>query len=184
MEDFINNAARSIPFDNLIGGPLTACVNAQAQAANTTIEFIKGVCTNHNDTGKNKSADNKIHETASLKFSFMQNNKERVLTVPLLTIVPIPYFQIDSVKLNFRADMSFDKDNNLMAKFASQNRGEVESNQSSKYNVQNQLDVEVIASSQSIPPGLNKLLGILNDNCVVVEDENTDEINSAEKKQK
>lgn len=30
---------QGLPFDNLIGGPLNACILAQAQAAQTTVNF-------------------------------------------------------------------------------------------------------------------------------------------------
>ena len=32
---------QGLPFDNLIGGPLNACILAQAQAAQTTVNFIQ-----------------------------------------------------------------------------------------------------------------------------------------------
>ena len=36
------SALNSIPFGNIIGGPLAACVHAQAEAAQTTMDFIRG----------------------------------------------------------------------------------------------------------------------------------------------
>ena len=38
----VASALNSIPFGNIIGGPLAACVRAQAEAAHTTIDFIRG----------------------------------------------------------------------------------------------------------------------------------------------
>lgn len=38
----VASALNSIPFGNIIGGPLAACVRAQAEAAQTTIDFIRG----------------------------------------------------------------------------------------------------------------------------------------------
>ena len=37
------SALQSIPFGSIIGGPLKACVEAQALAAKTTWEFIQNV---------------------------------------------------------------------------------------------------------------------------------------------
>ena len=36
------SALHSIPFGNIIGGPLAACVHAQAEASQTTLNFIRG----------------------------------------------------------------------------------------------------------------------------------------------
>ena len=37
------SSLQSLPFGNIIGGPLVACVEAQAQAARTSWEFIQNV---------------------------------------------------------------------------------------------------------------------------------------------
>ena len=37
------NAMQAIPFSSMIGGPLNACIEAQAMAARTSWEFIKEV---------------------------------------------------------------------------------------------------------------------------------------------
>ena len=37
------NALQAIPFGTIIGGPLKACIEAQALAAQTTWEFIQNV---------------------------------------------------------------------------------------------------------------------------------------------
>ncbi|MFR4222744.1 MAG: DUF2589 domain-containing protein [Akkermansia sp.] len=37
------SSLKSLPFGNIIGGPLVACVEAQAQAARTSWEFIQNV---------------------------------------------------------------------------------------------------------------------------------------------
>lgn len=37
------NALQSLPFGTLIGGPLAACVEAQAKAAKSSWEFIRDV---------------------------------------------------------------------------------------------------------------------------------------------
>lgn len=37
------NALQAIPFSSMIGGPLKACIEAQAMAAKTTWDFIQEV---------------------------------------------------------------------------------------------------------------------------------------------
>ena len=47
------NALQSLPFGTLIGGPLAACVEAQAKAAKSSWEFIRDVgLTDTEDGGK------------------------------------------------------------------------------------------------------------------------------------
>ena len=41
--DVATSSLKSLPFGNIIGGPLVACVDAQAQAARTSWEFIQNV---------------------------------------------------------------------------------------------------------------------------------------------
>ena len=44
-------ALTDIPFENIIGGPLNACVNAQSQAAVSTVNFIQNVGLNQAEDG-------------------------------------------------------------------------------------------------------------------------------------
>ena len=49
------SAMQAIPFSSMIGGPLKACIEAQAMAAKTSWEFIKEVGLNTDEKGQ-KSA--------------------------------------------------------------------------------------------------------------------------------
>ena len=75
------SAMQAIPFSSMIGGPLKACIEAQAMAAKTSWEFIKEVGLNTDEKGQKSD-------------------------VPLLTIVPIPYIAINSVDINFKANIN------------------------------------------------------------------------------
>jgi hypothetical protein len=68
---------------------------------------------------------------------------------------------IDTIRLNFRANMSIDSNDNLVAKYAVQGSSNIESNQKSNFNIQNQMDVEVLATGNHVPDGLNKVLEVL-----------------------
>ena len=52
------SALQAIPFGSIIGGPLKACVEAQALAAKTTWEFIQNVGINVNPETGEKTAVN------------------------------------------------------------------------------------------------------------------------------
>ena len=93
------SALQAIPFGSIIGGPLKACVEAQALAAKTTWEFIQNVGINVNPETGEKTAVN-------VSFSFIQGGRLVQLNIPLLTIVPIPYIAIREVDINFKANIS------------------------------------------------------------------------------
>ena len=66
---------KSLPFGNIIGGPLVACVEAQAQAARTSWEFIQNV---------GLYADGEEKKTVNVSFQFIKDGRMAQITVPLL----------------------------------------------------------------------------------------------------
>jgi hypothetical protein len=80
------NALQAIPFGQIIGGPLSACVDAQREAAMTTVSFINDIVFTTDKDG-NK-------EAVYVKFQYRRNGKNTVLSIPLLTLIPIPYLAI------------------------------------------------------------------------------------------
>ena len=93
------NALQAIPFGSIIGGPLKACIEAQAMAAQTSWQFIQEV-------GLNTDPNTGQKEAVNVSFQFMQNGHMVQLNVPLLTIVPIPYIAIHDIDINFKANIS------------------------------------------------------------------------------
>ena len=92
------NALQAIPFGSIIGGPLKACIEAQAMAAQTSWQFIQEV-------GLNTDPNTGQKEAVNVSFQFMQNGHMVQLNVPLLTIVPIPYIAIHDIDINFKANI-------------------------------------------------------------------------------
>ncbi|MCI7424817.1 MAG: DUF2589 domain-containing protein, partial [Prevotella sp.] len=90
---------QGLPFDNLIGGPLNACIQAQNDAAMTSINFINNVCLNEDKETGEKSA-------VYVSFSFIQNGRKVVINVPMIAIVPIPYIAINSIDISFKATVN------------------------------------------------------------------------------
>lgn len=164
----------------MIGGPLQACIEAQAMAAKTTWDFIQQVGLNTDEKGE-KSAIN-------VSFSFMQGGRMVQLNVPLLTIVPIPYIAIHSIDINFKASISassssfnentesttkggelgvnasvgfgpFKAKANLKANYSS--KKDSKATEESKYSIESTIDVAVKAGQDSMPAGLAKVLEML-----------------------
>jgi hypothetical protein len=175
------NALQAIPFSSMIGGPLNACIEAQAMAAKTSWDFIQEVGLNIDpNTGEKKAVN--------VSFSFIQNGREVQLNVPLLTIVPIPYIAIHSIDINFKANISassssvteqsnstafdasaevnagfkkgpFHMDAKLKANYSS--KKDSKATEESKYSVEYTMDIAVKAGQDSMPAGLAKVLELL-----------------------
>lgn len=176
------SALQAIPFGSIIGGPLNACIEAQAMAAQTSWKFIDAVgLMTDKKTGEKK--------TVNVSFQFLQNGRMAQINVPLLTIVPIPYIAIQTVDIAFKANISassssvtetssssaleaelgaegkigygpFSVSANMKANYSS--KKDSKSTQDSKYSVEYTMDVAVKAGQDSMPAGLAKVLELLN----------------------
>ncbi len=89
------NQLGALPFGSLIGGPLNAAIEAQAQAALSSVDFIQKVGLTEDGAVQN------------VKFKYVDStSKDVTLEVPLLTIVPVPFIRIDDMTIDFKANIS------------------------------------------------------------------------------
>ena len=176
-----NSALGAIPFASLIGGPLEACIQAQAKAAKTSWDFIQNVGLQTDpETGEQKA----IHVT----FQYNKNGELVSLVVPLLAIVPIPYLSINKVDINFMANISasastfsqessnedieveasaggrigwgpFSVGFNAKANYSSKKSSSATKN--SKYSVEYTMNVGVKGRQADMPAGMATILNIL-----------------------
>ncbi|MFI1486663.1 DUF2589 domain-containing protein [Streptomyces sp. NPDC020747] len=103
----------SLNFESLIGGPMVAAVHAQVQSALATVNFVKQVGFRQPPAGGVTPGDTTTGEPATVTFSYKKqvaaadgngvDEKPASLTVPLLSILPIPYLRIDEVNIDFLA---------------------------------------------------------------------------------
>ena len=171
---------QGLPFDNLIGGPLSACIQAQNDAAMTSINFINNVCLNEDKETGEKSA-------IYVSFSFIQNGRKVVINVPLIAIVPIPYIAINSVDISFKATVNGAESESSSTETEDESKGnkkstrksglfrrktttinstfstkrDSKSTQDSKFSVEATIDVAVHAGQESMPAGMAKILEML-----------------------
>jgi hypothetical protein len=96
---------QNIPFSTLIGGPLIAAVQAQAQAAQTSIHFIQSVgfeaATQPGVPRAVKNVTFQYEKTDEAGTSRRFN-----LTVPILSITPVPYLRVDELTIDFTAKLN------------------------------------------------------------------------------
>lgn len=177
------NALSAIPYAALIGGPLDACIKAQATSAMTTVDFIKKVGFKKGPTGED--------EVVNVVFQYVRDGQRLNLIVPLLAIVPVPYIGIDAITIDFKAKISAESssvnEDTESTAFAGEASGEAslgvgpfkikvnfkasysskkdsKATQQSKYSVEYTMDIHVAASQADMPAGLAKVLNILESN--------------------
>lgn len=192
------SALSAIPFGSIIGGPLKACIEAQAMAAQTSWNFIKEVGLNTDPQTGEKTAIN-------VAFQFLKDGRMSQLNVPLLTIVPIPYIAITDIDIAFKANISassssvsetsssedlnvggsvkasfgkgpFKVEASINANYSS--KKDSKATQDSKYSVEYTMDVAVKAGQDSMPAGMAKVLEILSSSLSAEPADGTLEVNS------
>ena len=88
------NALENISFKDLIGKPIQAAIEAQADAAKSTLDFVKGLCVKGSDGSE---------QVAVVSFEFFKNGKKARINLPLLSLVNIPSLEITSMTYHFTA---------------------------------------------------------------------------------
>jgi hypothetical protein len=103
-----------LDFSSMIGGPLNAVIKAQAQSAQTSVDFIKSVGFKSDD-----GAGDGVGDPQTIDFSYKKpvgNNskdgkvstdyEEFTLSVPLLTMLPIPFIRVQETAIDFNAKIN------------------------------------------------------------------------------
>ena len=186
----IGDELSSIDFQSMIGGPLMAVVKAQAQSAQTSVDFIKSVGFNatdaQTDPGKPTMVSftyDKVLESKDAQGVVTQTIAPRSLTVPILTMLPIPYIRVEEVTIDFNAKInsvsettttsSHDLNTSLAVKGG---WGPVSAELKCSYSYKKStsssdkiertysLAIHVRAVQDELPAGLEKLLAILENN--------------------
>jgi len=129
----------SIDFESMLGGPLVAVINAQAQAAITTVNFIKQVGFKKKAAEEVAGGDTGTEDPIYVTFKYPKElsayqpaipadpgdpaavppraaraavaavpavYETQALTVPILTMLPIPFIRIDLTTIDFNAKIN------------------------------------------------------------------------------
>ncbi len=194
---------KQIPFGHLIGSPMKAAIESQALAAQSTIDFIKQVGFKKDPSETEDfmfadlNADADAGEIRNVTFTYSKKDideeaddaddaseEEFTLTVPILTITPIPYIRIDEMTIDFKAkltDSVVHKSASTTAVSASVSgkyggfwspvkvnfrvSATHQSARSSQRNSKREysMDIHVRAVQDELPSGLSRILDILED---------------------
>ncbi|MBE7176796.1 MAG: DUF2589 domain-containing protein [Mucilaginibacter polytrichastri] len=197
---YVTRILTQLPFGNIIGAPMKAAIEAQALAARSTLEFIQAVGFKKQNTddqlfpnvpASNEIADAAFDEVRSVTFTYKQQNvngadQTMTLTVPILTIVPIPFLRIEEMTIDFTAKMTeeFKNSNKTTSEFNLQTSASVgykafwspvsanfnvsvstkrntETQSDSRFASEATMSVHVRAVQDDMPAGLAKVLTIL-----------------------
>lgn len=168
----------SLDFANLIGGPLNAIVEAQAKSAIATANFIKQV-------GFKLDKDGEIEGVNYVNFQFSRKDEsgraqDFKLSVPLLTMVPIPYITVVEGTVEFNAKITSVRENKGEATFKQDVNAEVNAgfwfvrtkvnsqtsyqqntSESGKVERSYDMNVKVKVRNADMPRGTERILDIL-----------------------
>lgn len=191
MADYVNNKLKALPFEQIIGAPLTAAINAQTLAAKATVEFIKEVGFLPAKTpggGQQTDTVQNFGEVRNVVFKYVATSDDGTesvaeLSAPILTIVPVPYLRIDDMTIDFTANIteSFDDTSSLNKKTDTGGGADVyvpfwapakvnfgakvsttsSSSSSSRYKTEYKMGIHLNAVQDDMPAGLSKVLNIL-----------------------
>lgn len=160
---------QELDFNRILGAPLSACVNAQEEAAQATLQYLNEVVfTQAGD-------DDSSLEPVTVSFYFESAGQVHRIVMPLLLIVPVPYLQIDRVDLTFQATVTESRMNHdtrklsLKAKYSAPgDSAEVSNETKAEYMNKRCIDINLSVTSADMPMGISKLLEIFNNQLVEV----------------
>lgn len=160
---------QELDFNRILGAPLSACVNAQEEAAQATLQYLNEVVfTQAGD-------DDSSLEPVTVSFYFESAGQVHRIVMPLLLIVPVPYLQIDRVDLTFQATVTESHMNHDTRKLslkaknsAPGDSAEVSKETKAEYMNKRCIDINLSVTSADMPMGISKLLEIFNNQLVEV----------------
>lgn len=186
----IGQELSSIDFQSMIGGPLNAVIKAQAQSAQTSVDFIKSVGFNaadaQTDPGKPTMVTfeyDKLVESKDANGVITQSVVPMKLSVPILTMLPIPFIRVEEVTIDFNAKINSVQESTtasssdlnvslavkggwgpVSAELKCSYSNKKSTSATDKTERTYSLVINVKAVQDELPAGMEKLLGILENN--------------------
>lgn len=159
----------------VVGAPLRAAIEAQATAAQASVDFIKQLAFT---SGPEPLLPADTGRVRMLVFYFERpragGRAERVrIEVPLLTVVPLPYLRLEEVTIDFKVGVAASSEQGttsqdflspgsrlqLAAKLSS--KKDSRSTRRSRYAVETTLDFHLRAVRDDLPTGMQHLMSVL-----------------------
>lgn len=166
----------NIDFRKMIGGPLQAAVDAQVASSLATIDFINKVGFSGEGDSRELVMVDFSHKRKDVDSTGAEVTKDVALRVPLLAMLPIPSLRIEQVVIDFNVKLNSVESSSTSDALGVDAEvkagwGPVSFKVSASYqrktatNVEVKkeyaLNVNVKAVQDEMPPGLEKVLGML-----------------------
>ncbi|NTV67603.1 MAG: DUF2589 domain-containing protein [Chlorobaculum sp.] len=186
----IGDELASLDFESMIGGPLNAVIKAQAQSAVTSVDFIKAVGFDTDDSGNITGPTmvtfkySKPVETKAADGTVTVEPKDFTLTVPFLTMLPIPFIRVEETTIDFNAKITAVQESTATSEMGLNTELQAKAGwgwgsaslkvnfsykksttSSEKVERTYSMAVHVRAVQDELPAGTERLLGIL-ENCI------------------
>ncbi len=194
---YVTRILTQLPFGHIIGAPMEAAIKAQALAAKSTVEFIQAVGFKQSgdnvNAGADTATDQDFGEVRNLTFKYKTtdngtDNQERnvELTVPVLTVVPIPFLRIDEMTIDFTAKITEEIKSDFSKKSETDATAKIDAgykawwspvsvnfnasistkhsssaSASNRFQTECTMNIHVRCSQSEIPVGLGRILNIL-----------------------
>lgn len=195
----VKKAQTPLLMEQLIGAPIAAVVEAQQHSARATLEFIEKMIEPPSSTSSSNSSGGREGKRMLKRLDFSYETmdsgpdgrgviRSQTLSIPLVTLVPIPFVNINEAEINFSAKIVYHEEaegsSSSSSSSSSSNRGSQKypslpkfmatyassSKRRSSDFLTSHLDVK-IKLKQQIPEGLAKSLSILSNSITVKSDD-------------
>lgn len=172
---------KSLPLSEIIGAPVSAIVQAEANASRTAIEFIEKVGFQKDPNAPAGSSALDVGQLRMVEFGYTKpdehgNPAEFVARIPLLALFPIPGIRVSLAKVAFSAKITdaftettseeaqgTTEGGGLFGEPQVQFRGSVVSSTSTNNTTTSSYDLSIALELEQSPvsPGMAKLLNML-----------------------
>lgn len=149
IKDLVNDLGK-IPFGSLVGNILSSCVDAQTHAATTAWNYTQQV----------------LEHREPIVFNFQDEEGTKSISVPLFTIVPLPYLKLDNIDINIDAEASIDTEKSEEFLITVNNKV-TEGNTTNVVQGTANMHIDINAGTTDMPAGLSMLLQYINGGLVV-----------------
>lgn len=171
----------SLDFSVYIGGPLQAAVQAQHAASMSQVNFIQTVGF---ENGELRYVEFKYLKKVAKEDGTGFENIEMEIQVPFLTMLTIPALRIEEITIDFNAKLTSTQTSNVSSEFAASaelgiNYKIVNFKASASYKRNStrgtsiektyNMGVKVTAVNDELPPGLDRILTMLEDSIASVQ---------------
>jgi len=183
----------TLPIEDLIAGPISAIITAQSYSAHATCQYVLSLMDN---SGSNVLSPKTLEIMTSSKVQVSENQdnnrnddsadsgvieKKQLLSIPLLSLLPVPYISINEAEIGFNVDIInyearkdtinykilkdgkkipfFTAPSKIHAIFASSGK--------STNNTKSHISIKIKLKQQELPRGLEKYLQILGNSITV-----------------